>query len=153
MLTCPPFLQVSIGMLTLQRDLQGHCKLFVFIPRAFLCRALVHSSHRHHKHHACHFSFYLGIFKLSCSSPFSINTDTKKLRSTFKATLASMPSSICKPRPPSTTASQSCHRSPSLPHVPFPFGLCCPTPHQEFHLDAQAQVRPCHFFYSFFFRN
>lgn len=94
------------------------------------CAMPLYTPHRHHKH-VCHFSFYLGIFKLSCSSPFSINTDTKKLRSTFKATLASMPSSICKPRPPSTTASQSCHRSPPLPHVPFPFGLCCPTPHQN----------------------
>lgn len=54
-----------------------HCKLCVLTPRAFFHHSLVHSLHRHHKHHVSHSSFYLGIFKLSCSSPFSINTDTK----------------------------------------------------------------------------
>lgn len=60
-----------------RRDPQGHCKLSVFIPRAYAYHSFVYSLYKHHKYHISHFSFYLDIFKLSCSSPFSINTDTK----------------------------------------------------------------------------
>lgn len=49
----------------------------VFTPRAYVYHSFVYSLHKQHKCHISCFSFYFDIFKLSCSSPFSINTDTK----------------------------------------------------------------------------